>query len=227
MKLGILRTGEPPATLLPRFGHYDDMFRTLLGTGFAGSSFDIRAGILPKHVRDHDAYLITGSAAGVYEDHDWIAPLKDFLLSAKGEAKLVGICFGHQLMAETFGGRVAKSDKGWGIGLHRYDIVEQASWMDPVSEFTAAVSHQDQVIEKPPRSRVIAGSAFTPFGVLAYDDQPAISFQPHPEFDPEFGKALIEFRRARLPDPDAAIASLNGADDRPRLAQWIRNFLKS
>jgi GMP synthase-like glutamine amidotransferase len=99
--------------------------------------------------------------------------------------------------------------------------------MDQVSAFSAPVSHQDQVVEKPPYSRVLAGSAFTPFGMLAYDDQPAISFQPHPEFDPEFSKALVEARRDCLPDPDGAISSLDGVDDRSRLAEWIRRFLKA
>src|SRR5688500_4532128 len=117
MKLGILRTGEPPSDLLPRFGHYDEMFRDLLGPGFALTSYDVTAGALPKRRGDQDAYLFSGSADGVYDGDEWIAPLKQFLLSAKGEAKLVGICFGHQLMAETFGGRVEKSDKGWGVGL--------------------------------------------------------------------------------------------------------------
>ncbi|MDT9599168.1 glutamine amidotransferase-related protein [Sphingosinicella rhizophila] len=226
MKIGILRTGAPPAPLIPRFGQYDDMFRGMLGTGFDATSYDVVTGTLPGTVEDQDAYLITGSSAGVYEDHDWLPPLRDFLRSAKGKAKLVGICFGHQLMAETFGGRVEKSDRGWGIGLHRYDVRKIADWMDPVPSFAAIVSHQDQVVEPPPKATVLAGSDFTPFGLIAYQDQPAISLQPHPEFEPAFGKALIECRRRRLPDPDAAIASLDQAGDGARLGQWIRTFLK-
>lgn len=225
MKIGILRTGQPPTPLISRFGLYDDMFRELLGPGFAATSYDVQTGEWPARPSDEDAYLITGSSAGVYEDHGWIDPLKDFLRSAKGQAKLVGICFGHQLMAEAFGGRVEKSDKGWGVGLHRYDIWEQARWMDAVPSFAAAVSHQDQVVEKPPTARALAGSNFTPFGVLAYDDQPAISIQPHPEFSPDFSRALIECRRKQLPDADAAIASLDAANDQPRLAAGIRRFL--
>jgi GMP synthase-like glutamine amidotransferase len=227
MKLAILRTGESPADLLSRFGHYDDMFRDLLGPDFVMRTYNVRAGEMPDEVSDHDAYLITGSPAGVYETDPWIASLKDFLRDAKGKAKLVGICFGHQIMAEAFGGRVEKSDKGWGVGLHRYDIFEKAPWMDEVPAFSAAVSHQDQIVVQPPQSRVLAGSEFSPFGMLAYEDQPAISFQPHPEFDPEFAKALIETRRERIPEPDAAIASLDGHSDRERLAEWIRSFLKS
>ena len=127
----------------------------------------------------------------------------------------------------TFGGRVAKSARGWGAGLQRYEIFEREPWMDDASSIDIPVSHQDQVFVQPPHSRVIGGNAFSPFGMLAYDDQPAISMQFHPEFEPAFAKALIESRFDRVPDPDAAIASLDAPDDRTRVAQWIRNFLES
>ena len=226
MKIGILRTGKPPAPLLPAFGLYDDMYRDLLGPHFIATSYDVTAGLLPADVGDEDAYLITGSSAGVYEDHDWLPPLRSFLRAAKGKAKLVGVCFGHQMMADAFGGRVEKSDKGWGLGLHHYDVWHRADWMDPaLTSFAAVVSHQDQVVALPPNARVLAGSDFTPFGVLEYEDQPAISFQPHPEFTPEFGKALVECRRTALRDVDAAIASLDAPNDSALLGQWIKTFL--
>jgi GMP synthase-like glutamine amidotransferase len=89
------------------------------------------------------------------------------------------------------------------------------------------VSHQDQIVVQPPDSHILARSDFSPFGMLAYEDQPAISMQFHPEFDPAYARALIESRRQRLPDPDAALASLDAPDDRTRVAGWIRNFLKA
>lgn len=227
IKVGILETGEPPADLLPRFGRYDAMFAELLGPGFRITTYDVLAGRFPAAPEEQDAYIVTGSPAGVYEDHPWIPPLKVFLRSAKGRAKLIGICFGHQIMAEAFGGRVEKSERGWGIGLLHYDVHEHAPWMDPDAErFGIPVSHQDQVVEAPPSSRTLAGSAFNPFGLLEYQDQPAISFQCHPEFDPEYAKALIETRRDRVPSPDIAIASLDQPNDRALVAGWIRNFLK-
>ena len=223
MKIGILETGGPPGELAERFGDYPEM---MLGNGYAYTTYDVAAAAPPHRPEEQDAYLITGSPAGVYEDRTWIARLIEWLQEAKGRTKLVGICFGHQIMAEAFGGRVAKSDKGWGIGLHRYRVRERAPWMDEAPSFAIAVSHQDQIVEPPPRSRWLAGSDFCELGLLAYDDQPAISFQCHPEFEPAFAKALIEARRDRLPDPDAAIASLDQPDDRDRVAGWIRRFLE-
>jgi GMP synthase-like glutamine amidotransferase len=224
MKLAILETGRPPGDLAERFGDYPDMFERMLGDGFDVRALDVANGELPPDPAAFDAYLITGSPAGVYDDLPWIAGLCDFIRSAKA-SKMVGVCFGHQAMAEALGGRVEKSDKGWAVGLHRYAVKRAYPWMDGASDIAAPVSHQDQVVEQPPGTEVIASSQFTPFAALAWTDRPAISFQFHPEFAPEFAKALIEHRRDRLPDPDAAIASLDAPNDRARVAAWIRRFL--
>jgi len=229
MKLGILETGVPPEGLRERFGDYPSMFRELLGQdAYAFSTFDVEAGVLPDAVDACEAYIVTGSVAGVYDPLPWIEPLKDFLVAAKGRAPLVGVCFGHQIMAEAFGGKVIKSPKGWGVGLHTYDVRHPEGWMADTAPIAVAASHQDQVVEPPPAARVIAASDFTPFGMLAYDDQPAISIQLHPEFEPAYAEALIEARRGtRYTDAqaDAAIASYDAPNDRLRVGAWIRDFL--
>jgi len=223
MNVGILVTGRPPGELAARFGDYPAMFAALLGPGFTTRAYDVTAGEWPERPEAHPAYIVTGSPAGVYEDHGWIARLKAFLRAARGKAKLVGICFGHQVMAEAFGGRVEKSVRGWGAGLHRYDMIGGA--FDGAGPVAIPVSHQDQIVAQPPATRILAASAFTPYAMLAYDDQPALSMQFHPEFSPDFARALIEARRDRLPDPGAALASLDAPDDRARVAGWIRDFL--
>ena len=229
MQVAILITGGPPPDLEPRFGDYGAMFERLLGPGFAPRVYDSAAGELPSAPDSHPAFLVTGSPAGVYEPLPWIAPLLSFLREARGRSKLVGICFGHQAMAEAFGGRVEKSGRGWGIGLQDYEIWDRSPWMGaiPPGRIAVPVSHQDQIAVPPPGVRVLAGNAFTPFGMLEYEESPAISMQFHPEFDPEYAKALIESRRARVPAPDAAIASLDRPNDQALVAEWIRAFLRS
>ena len=127
--------------------------------------------------------------------------------------------------AEAFGGHVEKVAKGWGVGLQTYPIVQREPWMDAARAIAVPASHQDQVVLQPPRTDVIASSIFTPYAALAWRDQPAISFQFHPEFEPDYAKALIEIRRDRLPDPDAAITSLDRPNDNARVGGWIRRFL--
>ena len=225
MKLAILETGTPPGPLVARFGRYPEMFGRLLGGEFPYATYDVAADELPADPAGHDAYLITGSPAGVYEPLPWIEPLKAFLRAAKGQAKLVGVCFGHQIMAEAFGGHVEKVDKGWGVGLHTYPIVRREAWMDGSAAVSIPASHQDQIVIQPPATEVVASSIFTPYAALAWRDQPAISFQFHPEFSPDFARALIEIRRDRLTDADAAIASLDRPNDNARVGTWIRRFL--
>lgn len=222
MRLAILETGTPPEPLIARFGRYPAMFEHLLGPAFDYAAYDVASGEMPGEA---DAYLVTGSPAGVYEDLPWIGDLIAFLRAKKGQAKLVGICFGHQIMAQAFGGHVEKSAKGWGVGLHTYPIVGRQPWMDDAHVVSIPASHQDQVVQQPQHTEVIASSLFTPYAALAWRDQPAISFQFHPEFAPAYAKALIDARRDRLPDPDAAAASLDAPNDNARVGAWIRDFL--
>jgi GMP synthase-like glutamine amidotransferase len=225
MKLAILETGRPPGRLAEEFGAYPKMFADLLGSGFQLESFDVQAGELPEPAR-FGACLITGSPAGVYEPLPWIAPLMRFIRSAR-DSKMVGICFGHQVMAEALGGKVEKSDKGWGAGLHRYDIVHAEPWADGAKSIAAPASHQDQVVLQPPTTEIVARSEFTPHAALAWTDRPAISFQFHPEFSPAFAKALIAQRHDIVPEPEAAIDSLDAPNDNARIGGWIRRFLEA
>lgn len=224
-KIAILKTGGPPPALATEHGDYPAMFSRLLGV--EPTTFDVQAGRLPDPAAFEGA-VITGSSAGVYEDHAWLPPLFDWIRSAKGRTRLVGVCFGHQAMAKALGGEVRKSEKGWGVGLHRYDVMSEEPWMVPGARSVAVpASHQDQVQTLPPAARVTLASAFTPFGGLAWDDD-AISMQFHPEFTPDYAAALAEGRRGRIEPAlvDAALASLAGPNDRDVVGGWLRRFLR-
>ena len=229
MKIAILETGAPPGRLRNVFGTYPAMLRDMLAGAGDFTTFDVQNGDYPADPTAFAAQLITGSPAGVYDDLPWIAPLLGYLVAAKGKTKLAGVCFGHQAMAQAFGGQVIKSPKGYGLGRHSYRVEHRTPWMAQGGEVVSvAVSHQDQVVALPPGTTVLAGSEFTPFGALDYGDG-AVSFQQHPEFDTPFAKALVEFRRGR-PLTEAQVATAmdsfeTAPDDRAVMTGWIRNFL--
>ena len=225
MTIGILVTGGPPAALRAQWGTYGDMIRTMLGRSRSYRSYDVQAGELPADPAECSAYVITGSPAGVNDDLPWVPPLLGFLREVRGRAKLVGICFGHQAMARAFGGEVAKSPKGWGVGMHRYEIVEPPPGMLEPLAFAIPAFHQDQVVTLPPGARVLAASEFTPFASIGYDDD-TVSVQGHPEFSPAFSAALIEAERDVYgPLAVPALLSLLQPEDGGRAADWLRRFI--
>ncbi len=218
MRLGILETGKVADHLVEDYGHYPRIF----GKAFAGLDdtlelvpFEVVNGQFPASPHDCDAWLVTGSKFGVYDPEPWIAPLKDFLRQSRdANVPMIGVCFGHQIMAEAFGGSAAKSDKGWGCGVHEYAIHQKPAWLKiEADSFTMHAMHQDQVLSLPADATVLASSSFCENAMVAYGDpeQPyAISVQPHPEFTRGFGEALVNYRKTTLiPDPvaDVALAS--------------------
>jgi GMP synthase-like glutamine amidotransferase len=222
--IGVLQCGELPDALRAAHGSYGVMVRDACVGARPSRIYDVTRGEYPAPGACA-ALVLTGSSAGVYDDLPWIPPLLQFLRETRGKAKLVGICFGHQAMAQAFGGSVVKSPKGWGIGVHRYAVAQRAPWMeDDVAAVRVAASHQDQVVQVPNGARITLASDFTPYAGLDYGD--AISFQFHPEFTPAFGRALIEARPAvygALAAP--ALASYDAPDDRALIARWIGRFL--
>lgn len=229
-RIAILEAGVTPGPLIEAFGRYDAMVAKMLGADFANTTFDAQAGKLPPDPGAFAGAVITGSSAGVYDPLPWIPALEDWLRAARGKTRLVGICFGHQIMAQAFGGRVIKSPKGWGVGLHTYTVRERAPWMDAATEIRVPASHQDQVVALPADARILAGSDFAPYGMLDYAGGMAMSIQLHPEFSPEFAAALVRRRIGKgltEAEGEAALASLDGPNDRARVGGWIRTFLTS
>ena len=134
MHIAIMETGRINEAIADQFDRYPEMFRTMFeragATDLELSTIAVVDGELPAHVDDFDGYLVSGSAAGVYDDFDWIAPLMEFLRSAHAADKpLVGVCFGHQVIAHALGGRTEKWHDGWGLGIYDVTLDGAPSWM--------------------------------------------------------------------------------------------------
>lgn len=232
MQLTMFETGRPPEPIQGSFPSYPAMLEALLVPHIPGLTCQVVQVLDGQELPDPssvEAALITGSPAGVYDDFAWISDLKDWIQRAGAmQVPQLGICFGHQLMAEAFGGRAHKAPQCWGLGRHTYRVGKAEPWMvGSKQRLHLAVSHQDQVLEAPATARVIAHSDFTPYAALVYDHTPALSFQGHPEFCSSFADALIRSRRGtRFTEDmaDTALASLAAPLDGDVVAAWVAGF---
>ena len=222
MLIGILQTGLAPDVLAPEMGDYPDMFARLLdGHGFTFRTWRVVDGEFPEGVHSADGWLITGSRHGVYEDHPWIPPLEAFIRTAFAEhVPVVGICFGHQIVAQAMGGKVERYAGGWAVGATDYDFggetIRLNAW------------HRDQVVKAPEGAKVIASNEFCANAALLYDDR-ALTVQAHPEFRPEFVDGLMKTRgKGVVPDElmRAATARLAQPLDDRTMAGRIAAFFK-
>lgn len=222
MLIGILQTGYAPEDLQAANGDYPDMFaRMLAGHGFTFRTWKVVDMEFPASVQDAEGWLITGSRHGAYEDHAFIPPLEAFIRDIHAaHVPLVGICFGHQIIAQALGGRVEKFAGGWSVGPSDYDFGGDT--------VTLNAWHQDQVVQRPEGAEVLATSGFCENAALVYDDR-ALTVQAHPEFDDRFLRGLIEKRgRGTVPDAliDRAEARLGQPNGAGTIASRIADFFK-
>ena len=229
-RVTIIETGLVSPKNRELHGSYPQMFARLIGAADATVTCDtvsIPAGEPLPAIEGLEAILITGSSAGVYDAFDWIAPLEEFVRAAhESHVPMVGVCFGHQLIAQALGGTVRKSEKGWGIGRHVYQVLPE-NGVIAGEEVAIAASHQDQVIEPPNDALTILSSEFTPHAGLLYANGTTLTVQPHPEFDVAFAQVCCDLRDGKAPDDIVATARASLAEpmDNAKLGGAIARFL--
>ena len=232
MRIGLLECDH----VLERFRHiagdYRDMFAALFdrhASQITLQPFDVCNGEFPPSLDACEAYLTTGSRFSAYDDVDWIHALKNFVRRIHEAKKpFVGVCFGHQILAEALGGEVAKAESGWGVGVHNIEIIKSEFWMRPErSSCELQYMHQDQVTRLPEDGVIIGRSEHCPVAMFRAGDS-TLGIQAHPEFTKAYSEALLLDRVERIGEAHvkAALASLDQTTDESVVARWIVEFLE-
>jgi GMP synthase-like glutamine amidotransferase len=234
MKVGILAAGNAPDELISEHGSYAHMIIQLLTNtqcDYQFEVFNVYENHFPSSIKECDAWVISGSKFNAYDQEPWMLRLCELVLAIyKGKRPLIGICFGHQIIAKAFGAQVNKFEGGWGVGLHEYDIKPGFDFVPKnKTSFRLNAIHQDQVLTKPHNAKVFASSPFCQFAGLVYGDL-IFSVQAHPEFNHQFEKALLVLRGGTSFSNDVTqhgLASLQKGDtaEQANVGNWIANFL--
>ena len=227
-RIGLLMCGHVDVKSVHIAGDYPELFGALLGPlGVELVRYDLDEGRFPDSLDECDGWLCSPSRLSAYDDVPWLADAEELHREVVAkEAKYVGICFGHQLLAQALGGRVTRSEGGWGVGVQRYDVVAPQLWMDPpLSSFALLASHQDQVSDVPADAIVIASAPYCPVAGLAVGER-AWTIQGHPEFVPPLADHLLAGRVELIGAERVAQAraTIDQPLDRLTIGRWIANF---
>ena len=220
MKVGILQAGHAPAKMIAETGNYAQMFaRFLSGRDYSFATYSVVDMEFPKSAQSADCWLITGSRHGVYDNLPFIEHLKTLVREIYHlNIPLVGVCFGHQIIAQALGGQVEKYSGGWSVGATEYDFEGQT--------VTLNAWHQDQIVKLPPEAQVLGSSPFCKYAFLGYGER-VFTVQAHPEFKSDFIRGLIDKRgRGVVPDDllDQALGKLELPNSNSALADLIHTI---
>lgn len=234
IRIAVLEADIIDVSLQPDYVGYGRMFQVLfdrLSVPVTCDVFNVTQGVYPQQPQDYDALLVSGSRADAFSSLPWIERLKTFLL-ARYQAKqpLLGICFGHQLLALICGAPVGRSPRGWGLGCSRYQLapVLPDFISAPNGCFSLLASHQDQVAELPEQAYLLASNAHCPIAAF-YIPQRMLCFQGHPEFTQDYARALMTLRQSIYAAPlyARAMDSLQYDHDGSQVARWMIDFIRS
>jgi GMP synthase-like glutamine amidotransferase len=226
-RIGLLLVGHIDAGSLHIGGDYPELYADLLQPhDIELTTYRCDEGQMPESLSEQDGYICSPSRLSVYDDYQWLRDVEQLLRDmVAAETPYVGICFGHQLMAQALGATVQKAEVGWGIGAKHYEVVEAQPWMDSTNDIILAASHQDQVMQLPDGARLMARAPYCPVGGMLIGER-AWTLQVHPEFSPALADSLLATRLALFGEDaaEAARVTLKEPLQQNRIAGWMSRF---
>ena len=239
MKLCILENDVVDPAMLPIYGSYGTMVDRMLrnaGALWTTEIFCTSLGQFPSSYDAYDAVLLTGSRADSFSDQAWVVQLRAHVTQLLSlQKKLLGICFGHQLIALCLGARVGRATQGWGLGRMTYQwhapqwfTHTQSAHIKNASQIALLASHQDQVFELPTGAKLLASSTFCPVAAFSVANH-VFCVQAHPEFVADYSTYLLNKRRSTLQEEHYTVsrASLLEEHDGLDVARMMVAFVES
>ena len=227
--IGLLLCGDVHDALQPRFGNYAQCLIKRLQLDVKGirvKSWQVWKGELPENVMQADAYLVSGSPASVYDTEPWIERLGSFLRFAhQARRRLLGICFGHQMIHQALGGRVEPAS-GWGLGLYPVQLYQKLACLPDTESIALYAMHRDQVVIPAEGFEHLGGSEFCPYYLMRHTNR-VLTLQGHPEFTREFFSQFLKVAEAKF-DARSVIQAKKGmqvVDDSDLTCQLLNHFL--
>lgn len=228
----VLQTGDPVPEVAQTRGRFSELIAETVGALWDGEWATVDVRDLEAALPDPEAssaFVITGSSSSVTERAPWMLRTEEWIRRAHAaHAKIFGICFGHQLVGQALGGRVAKNPNGREIGnVTVTKLADDAMFFTLPPEFLVHATHVDSVVELPAGAKLLARTALEPHAAYAVGDN-VRCVQYHPEMDAEVMRTYVVARWQKLVADGLDPAAIHAAiDDTPANRVALTSFVES
>ena len=230
----ILQTGDVPSGVMTGWGvpNFDRMF--LDAADYNGGGVEVilaQKETLPPDAARYSGIIVTGSPSMVSDREPWSEAAAAWLNRAVAHgAAVLGVCYGHQLVAHALGGEVGWHPAGQELGSHLIRLTPEAAGHPLLAglpqELPANLAHSQSVLTPPAKARVLAASDHEPYQILAYSDK-VLTLQFHPEFTGTIMQAYVDFEAARQKGgkPKRPVNLGTPVLDTPEARRVLQNFV--